>query len=218
MTAVRPDHSPLLGRVIRLDALLESDLPALHRAIAYEEVFAGGFGGGPLGYRRDPEDFVAWALRYFQWEAGNVYAVRLVGGEHDGVIVGTTTLGYFDVGLEHAEVGWTAFDPAVWGSAVNAEAKLLLLGLAFASGFGRVQIEADERNERSRRAIAKLGARFEGIKRRDRRRADGSWRNSAIFSVTIDDWPAVRAGLESRLVVAAAQPVSMRRSDDAGAR
>jgi RimJ/RimL family protein N-acetyltransferase len=82
---------------------------------------------------------------------------------------------------------------------VNPEAKLLLLGAAFEHGFGRVKIQADVLNSRSRAAIAKLGATFEGIVRRDRPRADGSWRDSAVFSVIVDDWPAVQAGLRERV-------------------
>jgi RimJ/RimL family protein N-acetyltransferase len=92
---------------------------------------------------------------------------------------------------------------------VNPEAKLLLLGLAFDLGFGRVKIQADAVNARSRAAIAKLGAQFEGISRRDRLRADGSFRDTAIYSVIVDEWPAVRAGLEARLAAYGDEPVRL---------
>jgi len=105
---------------------------------------------------------------------------------------------------------WTAYDPRVWGTAVNAEAKLLLLGLAFDHGFGRVKIQADSLNERSRAAIGGIGATFEGIVRRDIPRADGSWRDSAVFSIIRDDWPRVRAGLEQRLERHGDRPVLFR--------
>jgi RimJ/RimL family protein N-acetyltransferase len=210
MTAARPPRTPLIGDFVRLDPLLKTDLPDLFTAIGHPVVFAGGFGGGPTGYTDNVEDFTAFAEGYFDWERGNVHAVRLVGGEHDGLLVGTSTLGDFDLDLEHAHIGWTASDPRVWGTAVNAEAKLLLLGAAFDNGFGRVKLQADVLNERSRAAIAKLGAQFEGIVRRDRRRADGSWRDSAIFSVVIDEWPEVRAGLEARLAAYGAEPVRLR--------
>jgi len=210
MTAARPPRTPLVGDFVRLDPLLKTDLPDLFTAIGHPVVFAGGFGGGPTGYTDNVEDFTAFAEGYFDWERGNVHAVRLVGGENDGLLVGTSTLGDFDLDLEHAHIGWTAYDPRVWGTAVNAEAKLLLLGAAFDNGFGRVKLQADVLNERSRAAIAKLGAQFEGIVRRDRRRADGSWRDSAIFSVVIDEWPEVRAGLEARLAAYGAEPVRLR--------
>jgi RimJ/RimL family protein N-acetyltransferase len=210
VTATRPIPEPLVGTFIRLEPLTSEHLPALFRAIAHPIVFAGGYGGGPAGYRDTEEGFRDWAATYFAWGVGNPYAVFLIGGPHDGDLVGTTTLTDFDPAREAAHIGWTAYDPRVWGTAVNAEAKLLLLGLAFDSGFGRVLIQADALNERSRAAIAGIGATFEGVLRRDRLRADGTWRDSAIFSVIIDDWPRVRALLEARLEGYGDRPVLFR--------
>ena len=175
------------------------DYPDLFDAIAVPEVFAGGYGGGPAGLPHDLDAFGSFAAGYYSRGSNQSFTIRLVGGDADGLVIGTSTLGEFDEASEHAHIGWTAYSPSVWGSAVNAEAKLLLLGLAFDSGFGRVKIQADERNERSRAAIAGIGATFEGLIRRDKRRADGSWRTTAQFSVIIDDWPEVRTGLEARL-------------------
>ena len=210
MTAVRPAPEPIVGRFIRLDQLVERDLPDLFASIGTPAVFAGGWGGGPAGYTDTLADFTAFAERYFGWERSNVYAVRLVGGENDGLLVGTSTLGDFDLAREHAHIGWTAYDPRTWGTAVNAEAKLLLLGTAFDHGFGRVKLQADVLNDRSRAAILKLGARFEGIVRRDVLRADGTWRDTAVFSVLVDEWPEVREGLEARLAAFGAGPVALR--------
>ena len=203
MTAVRPVPADLEGRYIRLTPLTHNDLPDLFTAIGRPEVFAGGYGGGPAGYRATEAEFVAFAENYYQWGVGNVYAVRLP----DGTLVGTSTMGDFVEATETTHIGWTAFDPRVWGTAVNPEAKLLMLGLAFDSGFGRVKIQADALNDRSRAAITKLGATFEGITRRDARRADGSWRDAAIFSVIVDDWPRVKDGLEKRLARFGDEPV-----------
>ncbi|MFC3276308.1 GNAT family N-acetyltransferase, partial [Agromyces mediolanus] len=72
-------------------------------------------------------------------------------------IVGATKLADFDLPNESTHIGLDGYDPRVWGTAVNPEAKLLLLGLAFANGFGRVKIQADAANARSRGAIEKLG-------------------------------------------------------------
>ncbi|MCS5714124.1 GNAT family N-acetyltransferase [Herbiconiux sp. CPCC 205716] len=200
MSAVRPDPDETLeGRYVRLEGLTREVLPELYEAIGHPEVFAGGYGGGPQGYRDSVQGFVEFAEGYYQWGRGNPYVIRLVGGPDDGRVVGTTTLGDFEPAFEAAHIGWTAYDPRVWGTVVNPEAKLLLLGAAFEHGFGRVKIQADVLNLRSRAAIAKLGATFEGIVRRDRPRADGSWRDSAVFSVIIDDWPAVQAGLRERV-------------------
>lgn len=208
MPATRPPRRELTGRYIRLAPLTPSDFPALHRAIGHPEVFAAGYGGGPMGYRETEAEFVEWASEHFDLESRNVYGVHLIGGAGDGTLVGTSTLGDFDENREHAHIGWTAYHPAVWATAVNPEAKLLMLGEAFDHGFGRVKLQADSINSRSRAAIGKLGAQFEGIVRRDIRRADGSWRDTAVFSILVDEWPAVRGGLEARLAEWRDNPVA----------
>jgi RimJ/RimL family protein N-acetyltransferase len=215
MTASRPAPAVLNGQFIQLVPLTHAHLPELYNAIGHEIVFAGGYGGGPAGYRGTVAGFVAWAVDYLPWTAGNVFGVRIKGGPHDGQLVGTTTLADFNLALEHTHLGWTAYDPRVWGTQVNAEAKLLMLGHAFDSGFGRVKIQADARNERSRAAISGIGATFEGIVRRDSPRADGSWRDTAVFSVIIDDWPRVRSILEERLAPFEGRPVLFRTPPEA---
>ena len=64
---------------------------------------------------------------------------------------------------------------------------------------GRVQLKTDVRNVRSQRAIARLGAQYEGVLRRYQRRSDGSIRDTVLFSVTAEDWPEVKQRLEQRL-------------------
>ncbi|MCU1440883.1 MAG: family N-acetyltransferase [Rhodoglobus sp.] len=211
MPAIRPPRRVLEGRYIRVEPLEQQQLPELFRAIGTPEVFAGGYGGGPAGYRDTEEAFVEFARGYYSWEKGNVYGVRIVGGPDDGTLVGTSTLGDFDETRQHAHIGWTAWHPAVWATAVNPEAKLLMLGLAFDHGFGRVKLQADALNDRSRAAILKLGAKFEGIVRRDSLRADGTWRDTAMYSVLVDEWPAVRAGLVARLAAFGGEAVTLGR-------
>ncbi len=210
MTATRPARDTLTGRFIRLEPYREEHLPGLWLALGRPEVFAGGYGGGPLGLPADEAAFHEWAPRSFPHTTGNTYVAVVQGGAHDGVVVGASSLADFDEGREHAHIGWTGWDPRVWATQVNPEAKLLMLGLAFDHGYGRVKLQADERNARSRAAIVKLGAQFEGIARRDMRRADGSWRDTAIFSVLIDEWPGVKAGLEARLAPFGDRPVAFR--------
>ncbi len=203
MSVSLPASVNLVGRFVRLQPLVEADLPELWRAIGRPEVFAGGYGGGAAGLPADERAFADFARGYFPifTQAGTAltFAVRLVGGPHDGRLVGASSLGDVQPVREAVHLGWTGYAPAVWGGAVNPEAKLLMLGLAFERGFGRVKIQADARNDRSRAAILKLGATFEGITRRDGRRADGTWRDAAIHSIIGEDWPRVRAGLEARL-------------------
>jgi RimJ/RimL family protein N-acetyltransferase len=98
------------------------------------------------------------------------------------------------------EIGWTWYAPEVWGTQVNPEAKLLLMKHAFEDwGAIRVFFKTDEQNARSRAAIAKLGAQFEGILRNHKIRRDGSYRNSVYFSVIESEWPQVKAQLQQRL-------------------
>ena len=119
----------------------------------------------------------------------------------DGELAGSSS--YLDIapGDGRIEIGRTWYG-APWRSThVNPTAKLLLLEHAFdALGATRVQLKTDARNQQSRRAIAGVGATFEGILRKHSRRADGpGLRDVAMFSVTDDDWPRVQALLERRL-------------------
>lgn len=202
MPATLPAATELRGRFVRLTPLAADDIPELYEALARPEVFAGGFGGGPAGLPVGRAAFDDWARAYYLGRGGDgalPFSVRLEGGADGGRVVGATKLADFDLANESTHIGWTGYHPEVWGTAVNPETKLLLLDLAFSHGFGRVKIQADAVNARSRAAIEKLGARLDGVMRRDKRRADGSWRDSAVYSVIVDEWPEVRAGLEARL-------------------
>jgi N-acetyltransferase len=98
------------------------------------------------------------------------------------------------------EIGWTWLNPAFWGTGANVEAKLLQLEHAFdVWGCRRVELKTDALNERSRRALEALGATFEGVHRKHMLVREGENRDSAWYSVTDDDWPAVRAHLQARL-------------------
>ncbi|GAA4380334.1 GNAT family N-acetyltransferase [Agromyces bauzanensis] len=210
MTARRPADAPLIGRFLTLTPMTPADYAALAEAIAKPEVFAGGFGGGAGGLQRDADGWQRFAAAsYTPADDAIPLAVRVRGGDDDGTIIGATKLGDIDLANESAHLGWTAYDPRVWETVVNPEVKLLVLGLAFEHGFGRVKIQADAANARSRAAMAKLGARFEGIARRHKRRADGTWRDTAISSIIVDEWPGVRAGLEARVAAWGGGPLRL---------
>ncbi|WP_314102809.1 GNAT family protein [uncultured Frigoribacterium sp.] len=202
MTVLGPlPFVPLVGRLVTVVPLRHDDLPELHGAIGRPEVFAGGWGGGAAAYRDDYDEWAEFLRGYLPWGEGLVWGVRrtVPTGEGPGELVGTTTVGLVDLRCESAHVGWTAYAPEVWGTGVNVETKLLVLGSLFDHGLGRVQIQADALNERSRAAITRLGATFEGVHRRTQPRADGSWRDTAVYSVLADEWPSVRDGLMRRL-------------------
>ncbi|MFF1793681.1 GNAT family N-acetyltransferase [Kitasatospora sp. NPDC086009] len=110
--------------------------------------------------------------------------------------------GYYDFSAQNelVEIGGTWYARSAWRTAINTEAKLLLLVHAFEDlGMGRVFWKTDALNDRSRNAILRLGAQYEGIHRREKLRANGVWRDSAYFSMLADEWPAAKSRLVERL-------------------
>jgi len=115
-------------------------------------------------------------------------------------IVGSTR--YLDIQTQHrgVEIGGTWYSPRVQGTVVNRECKYLLLKHAFEDwGAIRVQLKTDVNNIHSQRAIAKLGAKFEGRIRNHRMRRDGTFRDSMMYSITEEEWPEVKARLTMRV-------------------
>ena len=98
------------------------------------------------------------------------------------------------------EIGWTWLAADVQRTAVNTEAKLLMLIHAFETWrVHAVRLQTDSRNERSRNAILRIGARFDGVVRVSRVASDGRIRDTAVFSITEAEWPAAKARLQARL-------------------
>jgi RimJ/RimL family protein N-acetyltransferase len=103
-------------------------------------------------------------------------------------------------GPDGCEIGYTWLTPAAIGTAANAEAKYLMLRHAFERwGVHRVCFHTDARNERSRAALVRIGAQFEGVLRAHRLSSDLKPRDSARYSILAGEWPTVRALLERRL-------------------
>lgn len=101
------------------------------------------------------------------------------------------------------EVGMTCYAPEAQGTAVNPSAKRLLMGHAFEVwGARRIQYQVDNRNERSKAAVLKLGAKLEGVLRNHKTLPDGFVRDTAFFSIIDREWPDVKAGLDARLATA----------------
>ncbi|MDP1643385.1 MAG: GNAT family protein [Phenylobacterium sp.] len=97
------------------------------------------------------------------------------------------------------EIGGTYYHPDHRGGAVNPAAKRLMLDYAFEAGARRVQLNVDAINHRSRAAVLKLGAVQEGILRQHRVVWTGRIRDTVVFSILAEEWPAVRAQLDARL-------------------
>lgn len=189
-------HAVLTLGAVTMRPITDADVAALQPVIGVAEVFAGGYGGGPSGFEVAQRDWSAWLRGYLPAFTGKglSFAVEL-GGE----LVGTSSIEIVNETHGQAHIGWTAYSPKVWGSLVNPTCKRLLLGFIFDAGWERVRIQGDVLNARSRSAIEKLGATFEGIQRHTQLRPDGSWRDTMVFSIIRDDWPSVRAGLDDRI-------------------
>jgi N-acetyltransferase len=212
-TPLVPDGRPLTGRWLRLTMLSEDDLGDLYPVLADPAVYQQGY---VMHHRPGSlDDAAALARSVFLAGQGQAdgkgggrtaYAIRLATDSElgpAGTLVGTSSLLDADPHNESIHVGSTLYGSRWWGTPVNAEAKLLLLGYCFDDcGYGRVKIQTDRLNERSQAAIAKLGAQREGVLRRDKKREDGTFRDTVVFSVLADEWPSVRAGLMSRLDLA----------------
>jgi RimJ/RimL family protein N-acetyltransferase len=131
--------------------------------------------------------------------AGTVMPFVIVLRE-SGAIVGSTRFWKIDRANRKLEIGHTWLSESVQRSAVNTEAKYLLLRHAFdALQCVRVQLTTDELNDRSRAAILRIGAKQEGVVRHERIMPDGRKRNSVRFSIIDDEWPGVKAMLEAKL-------------------
>lgn len=144
------------------------------------------------------EDFAKFVRDLIQNPNACAYTMRV---RENGEVVGCSS--FMDIRAEHRglEVGLTWIAPRWRGTFVNPEAKYLMLRHAFeALNCVRVQLKCDSRNEHSAAAIKKLGAQFEGRLRKHGILPDGYIRDTLMFSVTDEEWPQVRAGLESRLV------------------
>jgi RimJ/RimL family protein N-acetyltransferase len=114
-------------------------------------------------------------------------------------IIGSTRLLYLQPAHRKLEIGWTWLHPDYWHTAVNAACKSLLLAHCFdVMKAVRVQLKTDENNVRSRRAIEKTGARFEGILRNDMIRDDGTYRNSAYYSIVEGEWAPAEAKRDNK--------------------
>lgn len=117
-----------------------------------------------------------------------------------GQTVGSTRYGNIDRTHHRVEIGWTWVARAWQRTAVNTEAKYLLLKHAFESlGCMRVELKTDSLNEGSRAAILRIGAKEEGIFRNHMITESGRVRHSVYFSIIDSEWPGVRAHLEAKL-------------------
>lgn len=184
----------LEGRTIHLEPLTLAHAPELWRR-SDPEIFQW-----VLEWPRDEtlEAFAEWMrTAAIEAPASLPFAIVLAA---TGEPVGMT--GFLEIRPRHLglEIGRTWIARAHQGSQVNPESKYLLLRHAFETlGAARVQLKTDRNNLHSQRAIEKLGAMREGVLRQYQMRSDGTLRDTVVYSVIRDEWPHVKARLESRL-------------------
>jgi len=117
-----------------------------------------------------------------------------------GEVIGTTSYYAMDPIQRQLAIGSTMVARSRWRTGVNTEAKLMLLTHAFEQlGAVRVEWHTDNHNERSQRAIERLGATLDGVLRKHRQRPDGTWRDSVTYSMIDTEWPAARDRLRGKL-------------------
>ncbi len=143
------------------------------------------------GSRRETFDTIYNAATV-ERERGNHYPF-VIFHKPTGEIIGSTRL--FDIFPDDKklEIGWTWITREFWATTINFECKLLLLTFCFeVLRCQRVQLKTDETNMRSRKAIEKIGGKFEGILRKDKIKENGAPRNTAYFSILDDEWDAAK--------------------------
>ena len=184
----------LQGRHVRLEPLQREHAEGIAAAAADGKLWELWFTNVPR-----PGEVDAWIDGALAKQAAGeqlAFSVR----DADGRIVGSTR--YYELLPDTPRlcIGYTWYARSVQRTGLNTEAKLLLLGHAFeALGCASVGFHTSTQNAASRAAIARLGAKEEGILRQHLRHRDGSLRDSVCFSVLDGEWPAVKTGLEQKL-------------------
>lgn len=150
---------------------------------------------------RTPEEMAAYIRTALDEQGRGVSLPFAQIDKASGRAIGSTRYGNMDRAHHRVEIGWTWIAPAFQRTAVNTEAKYLLLKHAFETlGCIRVELKTDSLNERSRNAILRIGAKEEGIFRNHMICSTGRIRHTVYFSITDAEWPEVKARLQARLL------------------
>ena len=185
----------LEGRHIRLEPLTLNHHDALCEIGLDDELWR--WIPTPVKSREDMLDYIRLAL---QWQSDGTALPFATVEQSTGRAVGSTRYMNIDKPNRHVEIGATWIGRAWQRTAVNTEAKYLMLRHAFETlGCFRVELKTDVLNQQSRNAILRIGASQEGIFRKHVLCADGRLRDSVYFSIIDSEWPGVKARLEEKL-------------------
>lgn len=181
----------LVNHHVSLAPLRVEHAEALGRAAADGELWRLFYTSVP-----SPETAHEYVVRALQQQADG-WAVPFVVRDAAGEIVGTSRYCNIDATHKRIEIGWTWYARRVQRTVVNTAAKQLLLTHAFeALGAGAVELRTSFMNHRSRAAIARLGAKQDGILRNHMRLPGGGYRDTVVFSIIESEWPAVKRNLQ----------------------
>ena len=188
----------LVGEHVRLEPLRPEHAEGVLGASDDDEVFAWQAFARPTSLA-EAEALLALSLK----PPGTTAWTQI--DQASGEVAGLTTYYDIDPAVRTVAIGSTWLGRRFWRTGVNTEAKLLLLRHAFDDlDCARVVWHVDIFNERSQAAVARIGGVREGVLRKHKIRRDGSWRDTVLFSMTDDEWPAAREALEARLAQSAA--------------
>jgi N-acetyltransferase len=149
---------------------------------------------------RTPEEMKAYIQTALDEQVRGVALPFVIVERASGRAIGSTRYGNIDRTHHRVEIGWTWVAPKWQRTAINTEAKYLLLQHAFETlGCMRVELKTDSLNEKSRNAILRIGAKEEGIFRNHMITSSGRIRHSAYYSIIDSEWPAIKTKLEARL-------------------
>jgi RimJ/RimL family protein N-acetyltransferase len=187
----------LEGQYVRLEPLAKEHLAGLARVGLDEELWR--WIPVPIRTVEELAEYIETALE--EQKRGVSLPFALI-EKATGRAIGSTRYGNIDRTHHRVEIGWTWVAREWQRSAVNTEAKYLLLRHAFETlGCIRVELKTDSLNEKSRAAILRIGAKEEGIFRNHMITSSGRFRHSVYFSIVDSEWAAVKARLESLLNV-----------------
>jgi RimJ/RimL family protein N-acetyltransferase len=158
-------------------------------------------------YITTPDGLRAYIETALQWQAQGTALPFAVVSKAAGRAIGSTRFANIDRANRRVEIGWTWYGREYQRTAVNTESKYLLLRHAFETlGCIRVELKTDALNERSRRAILRIGAREEGVFRHHMILPSGRVRDTVYFSIIDDEWPRVKVDLLVKLGRSAGGP------------
>lgn len=144
----------------------------------------------------DPNDMANWMEQRLKESAEGskmTYAIRM---NETGTVFGTTSYARIDWKEKVIEIGWTWIGADFIGAGINKHMKFLMLSHTFETmGIERLELRTDEDNVRSRRAMEKIGAQYDGTLRSDRFKPDGSRRNSVVYSILKGEWPGIKTSI-----------------------